>query len=550
MSVARAQRVLLERLGSAETVLLSLHLALAEVPAWADGVDAEGRAVLLVGAQALRALPEGASAAEAVLDVLHEGAVPVGVHAVAYAERASAAVAEILDGPGDEVLVWGSRASGKTQLAAGAVLALAELHLRAGFPGPLRVLSVHASLVDASAKTGRSLEEPMWGGLWALRDDRRVAVASLGGREVALLDFVGAQDVTTKERLRASCHVVHGEELVGTLDEAGGIDERSIELAETSMLRLEGRRRVVVLTTNPGSREHWVYQRFLAEDRDPRRVAVHVPSRDRLSEAGVAAQAAPFRDSADLRARLVEETWTDLKLGPEVAVGYTPAKHVAAAPLWLVPRAPVWLGWDTAPGSHVHAGVICQRNGPTIRVFAAFASGNTGLRQFIDERVVPWFTARARWALGAANAREWLTHVLDPAAETAEGGDADQHAERRIRESIGGRVQYGAAHWQPRLGPLLAVLREGSDVTLQIDPGPECDLIRRALAGQWHYDLTRGGMVERDAPAKNERLFADVGDALCYVLGAMQPSRPLRLRNQKPAPSKIHFDPFTVGRPR
>jgi hypothetical protein len=64
-----------------------------------------------------------------------------------------------------------------------------------------------------------------------------------------------------------------------------------------------------------------------------------------------------------------------------------------------------------------------------------------------------------------------------------------------------------------------------SEVVLKFDPGPTCDLGRRACAGMWHYDMSRGGSVERDAPAKNERIFADVGDALCYAIGEMQPAR-------------------------
>jgi hypothetical protein len=525
VSTARAQRLVLERLGTAETVLVSLHLALPAMPAWADGVDREGRAVLLVGGATLRALPEGESALGAVLEGLRAGDLPAGVHGVAFQPRASEALAEILDGEAAEICVWGSRASGKTMLAAASFLGLAELHLRAGFAAPLRVAWLHGSLVDASAKTGRSLEEPLWDGLWQLRDDRRVAVASLGGREMVLADLVGVHDPTTKERLRVSVHAIGAEEVVGTLDEAGGIPEREYAVALTSTLRLEGRRRVAVLTTNPGSREHWAYARFLAQDHERSRVAVHVPSRDRLNAEQISAQAAPFRDAADLRARLVEETWTDLKLGPEVAVGYTPSRHVAAAPQWLVPHAPLWIGWDTSPGSHVHAAVICQRNGPQIRVFAALAMSNCGLKQLIDQQVLPWLVQHAKWVLGKDNAREYLTHVLDPAAAPHEGGDADQNAERRIRESLGGRIRFGVQHWQPRIGPLLAVLSDNSDVTLKIDPGPACDLLRRALAGLWHYDMTRGGTVERDAPAKNERIFADVGEALCYVLGEMRPSR-------------------------
>lgn len=188
--------------------------------------------------------------------------------------------------------------------------------------------------------------------------------------------------------------------------------------------------------------------------------------------------------------------------------------------------------------------MICQRNGPQIRVFASLVANNTGLKQFVETRVQPWLVSRARWILGGDNAREWLIHVLDPAATPQEGGDYDQDAERRLRATLGGRFRVGLSHWQPRIGPLLAVLGENSEVTLKIDPGPDCDVIRRALAGMWHYDLTRGGTVERDAPAKNERLFADCGDALFYAIGEMQPSKPPRPRYQKRAPTKSDWNVF------
>ena len=42
MSTAKAERIVLECLGASSTVLLSVHLALPEMPSWADGVDAEG----------------------------------------------------------------------------------------------------------------------------------------------------------------------------------------------------------------------------------------------------------------------------------------------------------------------------------------------------------------------------------------------------------------------------------------------------------------------------------------------------------------------------
>ena len=77
------------------------------------------------------------------------------------------------------------------------------------------------------------------------------------------------------------------------------------------------------------------------------------------------------------------------------------------------------------------------------------------------------------------------------------------------------------------------MLSDTSDVQLVIDPGPDCQMLVRALAGQGHYDVTRGGSVERDVPAKNERLFADLGDALCYAVGEMRPSQPMKAKKAR-----------------
>jgi hypothetical protein len=352
-----------------------------------------------------------------------------------------------------------------------------------------------------------------------------VAVARLGGREYIYCDFVGVHDVTTVERVRASVHATAAEELIATLDDQGGVDERALEIAITSMERLPGRRKVAISTTNPGSRESWPYKRYLADDHDPRRVACHIPSRDRLTDEQIEAQARPFRDSPDLRARLIEEQWTDLRLGPEVAVGYSPTRHLAPEPQWLVPHAPITIGWDTGPATHVHAAVVCQRNGPTIRIFGTFCVSNGTLKMLVDQMVLPFLLARAKWALGPTNAREYLVHAIDPSASAYEGL-GDLTAEQVIKRALGGgKFRPGAEHWAPRIAPLLAVLSDTSKVVLKFDPGPTCDLGRRALSGMWHYDVSRGGNVERDAPAKNERIFADVGDALCYALGEMQPAR-------------------------
>ena len=275
-------------------------------------------------------------------------------------------------------------------------------------------------------------------------------------------------------------------------------------------------------------------------------MACHIPSRDRLTNEQIEAQGRPFRETADLRARLIEEQWVDLKLGPEVCVGFRHSKHVAAHPLELVIGTTVYHGLDTAPGSHVHASVLAQRNGPQIGVFAGLVSANAGLKQHLESLVLPWLLRRCRWLLGRDNAREWLRHVVDPAALTEEGGDYDMSAERRLRETFGGVVRAGQAHWMPRISPLLAVLSDTSGVHLVIDPGPDCATLVRACAGQWHYDMTRNGVVERDAPARNERLFADLGDALCYAVGEMRPSRP-HGRGDRNRTTKTAFNPYAYS---
>jgi hypothetical protein len=130
VTTAKAQRLLLDRLASGSTMLLSEHLATGPQP-WTDGVDADGRAVLLVGRHLL------GDSAEA---------------------QAASALATVAAGAGvEEALLDGERNTGKTQVTAGTLAALAELHARAGYPLPLIVLWLHSSLVNAKAKTVPSL---------------------------------------------------------------------------------------------------------------------------------------------------------------------------------------------------------------------------------------------------------------------------------------------------------------------------------------------------------------------------------------------------------
>ncbi len=505
MSIARAQRHVLEALSAGDTVLLSLHLDVPSRPAWADGVDQHGRSVLLVGGHALRSTPEGPSALAAVLAALGEGFVPEGVHVVTYAPRASAAIAEILDGTADEFLLDGPRESGKTQAVPGALAVLAEQHVRAGFPLPLRAMWIHDTLASAAMKTGRSLEEPLWGGCWRLSQDRTVATLAVGGLDYVTADFVGALDDVASERLRAGCHVVCAEELVPSLGDSGGIPERRYELALTSR-RLPTRRRVALSTTNPGSPETWPYQRWIEGGGRPQCRRVQIPGTDRLTPERIAELRASFRDSPDLERRLALGEWVGAKTGELVSEGlYDPAVHVAPSPLKPSPDHILGLGWD---GGHSPSCVIGQLINGQVRVYASLNDLHVGVLELIEDQVVPWLIVHAPWARQRSAA---LVHCIDPSMATAGQDTIRQSAERVIRETLGGRAIKGAVQWPPRREAILRVLRRGHEqgrIPLAISPTPETRLLREALGVT--VDL-RAATGRAGGPEQAEKTVEPVG---------------------------------------
>jgi hypothetical protein len=516
VSLARAQRLVLERLGSGSTVLLSVHLAVPSAPSWCDGRDAAGRAVLLVGRAQLGPSEEAQAAVTAVLAALSSGHVPEGVHAVAYAPKASRFIAEIVAGQSLEVLGDGPRGSGKTQAVPAALAGLAELRARAGEVGPLRVLWLHDTLVSASAKTARSLEAPLWAGLWQVRDDRRVAALTIAGTDLVLGDFVGVQDASGQERSRAEAHVIAVEEVVPSLDESGGVPERAYELALTSA-RLPSRRRVALLTTNPGDTETWPYKRFIEGGGRAGCVRVPIPGEDRLSPEEMAAQRAAFRDSPDLEARLGRGEWVPLQLGALVGEGYDAQIHVAAQRMAPSPDLVLGIGWD---GGHSPSAVVGQLAGGQVRVYASLNLLGQGVQECIEDVVRPWLLVHAPWAVDDPRS---LAHVIDPSMKTGSEATITQSSEKMIRRLLGGRVIPAATNaWPHRREAVLRLLRpahEAGRVPLAINPTEDTRCLRQALGGRWYYRQTPDGRVDRSGPKKPNSPWADVGDAFAYLAG-------------------------------
>jgi len=552
MSTARATKLLLDRLGAGATVLLSLHLRLLEVPAWCDGADAEGRAVLLVGKHQLGESDEAQGAVGAVLDAFRQGHVPEGVVSIAFGPMASAAFAEIVAGTSEQVLCDGPRASGKTQMIPGALAALAELHVREGFTLPLRVSWLHVSLLDASIKTGASLEEPHWSGLWTLHDDRRRAILTLAGTQCVLADFVGTRDESAAERLRASAHVIAAEELIPTLDEGGGIDERRFDTARSSLLRLPARRRVAIATTNPGAPDTWPYRRWIEGGGQPGCVRCPIPASDRLNEAEILALRQTFRDSPDLEQRLALGEWVGLKLGEVVAEGFDPAVHVAPDRLEPSPDHLLAIGWD---GGHSPSAVPGQLIGGQVRIYAALNDLKVGVLELIETQVIPWLIQHAPWTR-QSRAASTLVHVIDPNMATPGQASIHESAERVIRDMLGGRIVKGPVGWSPRREAVLRVLaprHEQGRVPLLIAPGPETRLLVGAFTGRWFYSHTPDGRVDRSRPKKPNSPWADIGDAAAYLLnwllgGELKEARPRSPEDQYAKTTFDRLGPFRGDR--
>jgi hypothetical protein len=90
--------------------------------------------------------------------------------------------------------------------------------------------------------------------------------------------------------------VTFAEEVIPSLDESGGVDERTFDLAKNSA-RLPTRRRIAVAVTNPGDPMTWPYKRFIEGGGREGCVRCCVPPSDRLSPAEVQKQIQDFAAS-------------------------------------------------------------------------------------------------------------------------------------------------------------------------------------------------------------------------------------------------------------
>lgn len=516
---ARVEKVLVDRVGAMTgTLLCAVILDLPYRLGIADGVDDEGRSIVLVGKAQMGDSAAVEELCAFVLEQLSAGQCPAQVHPVLFAPKASLVIADAVEGPVEEVLAHGPRKTGKTHTLAGAALINAEMHLRAGFPAPFKVAWLHDSLMSAGGKTGQSLELPLWGGLWTMKSDRTLAWFSVAGKDMIRGEFVGCKDDSSAERLRQEVHMVLGEELVASLTDGTGITEDQYRLARSSA-RLETRRKSAVCATNPGAPDSWpaAYFGVLGARVPKTRKAIQVPSDDRLTEQEKADALSTFAGSPTLQARLALGEWVMVEQGHQVAEGFDERYHVTPHAIAAHPGFLLGIGWD---GGHSPSAVIGQLQHGQAQIYCVKNKIGVGVLELIEQEVLPWLLTYAPWAVQNSGAQ--LVHIIDPNMATPGQATISESAEKMILAKLGGRMVRGAVRWPPRREAVLKALaprQVGGRAPLLIAKSHETELLVHALNGRWYYPKKDDGQVDRTGPKKPNSPWADVGDACAYLLG-------------------------------
>ncbi len=474
--------------------------------------------------------------------VIHGGTPTARPHTLTIdlSPTAAAFVATMATGQASEGILFGPRGERKTGGAHTCMLVHADLHRQAGFPLPVKWVGVTDTFQSHRIKTVRSLEDPRWRGIWTLHADDHLAIATIGGTELVHLDLFGIEDVGAMDRLRMEMHGLWIEEPAPStvLVQSSGVSEDAMMLGMTS-LRLPSHCHPTILTSNYPDEDHWTWQRYLVR-RHPGTRAFRIPPGECASPAQRAEWARALEGRPDLVKRLLSGEPGAVALGPEVAVGYSADFHVAKMALDVIPSEPLWMAHDAG---HWPTTVIGQRIRDTVRIYAGLVTEKAGTRQHLDDTILPWLAMHAPWLL---HRRGHIYHVYDPSMDTGDQADTEQSPMKRIRETLGGSVQPGAVTWPARRDPMLAVfnMAHAGRAVLQIDPGPATELLRKALGGRWYYKKTAQGEIVKDLPHKPNHPWEDLGDAFCYLIGGIAPSRvPVDLSKIE-TQAEIRFDLF------
>lgn len=417
-----------------------------------------------------------------------------------------------------EIACFGTRGDGKTQGALGAMVAHAQKHIEAGFKTPIKWIGVTDTFASHKNKTIESLNNPLWQGLWQIHDGGHLAVFGPSTKELVHLHLFGIEDQGALDRVRTETVGVWFEEPApaAVLVQSSGVNLSAWQMAITSQ-RIESHHHPAILTLNYPDEDHWTWDRFITSPR-PNTAYYRIPPGERASASARQEWAEALKDRPDLMRRLLEGKPGVVMLGQQVALGFDEDKHVSRKPLKPFKGEPLFIGQD---GGHTPATVIGQLWQGRIFVYYASCIDRGGMRQQYERNVIPWLTVNAPWAIKNDS---MIRGVYDPAMPDDES-DSDRNPADVCGELVGGIWEPGPVAWESRKGALITALNKHSEPAtpaLCIDGGAAKQLVQ-ALSGRWYYPENRLGGVSKDAPAKPNHPWEDLGDSMCYFLCGVMP---------------------------
>lgn len=418
----------------------------------------------------------------------------------------------------------------------------AQMHKQAGFALPCKWIGVTDTFASHKNKTVESLNNPLWQGLWTLRDGGHVAVFGRAGCELVHLHLFGIEDQGAMDRVRTETVGVWFEEPAPTslLVQSSGVSLDSWVMAITSQ-RIPSHHHPAIMTLNYPDEDHWVWNRFITNPHE-NSAYYRVPPGERASASQRAEWMKALEGRPDLQRRLLEGKPGTVMLGQQVAVGFDEDKHVATERLKPVRGEPIFIGQD---GGHTPCTIIGQAWRGRIFVYAALAIDRGGMRQQYERNVMPWLAQHAPWAI---RNNDMIRGVYDPASPDDES-DSDRNPVDVCSEFLGGYWEPGPVTWEARKNALITSLNKHvgpGELALSLDPVDAQPLIK-ALSGRWYYPQNRLGGVSKDAPYKPNHPWEDLGDSFCYFVCGVMPEVN-RIRRPDQGQVQTAFNPLATVR--
>jgi hypothetical protein len=411
-------------------------------------------------------------------------------------------------GRAKEIAAFGARGDGKTIGALTAMVTHANEHARQGFELPTRWLGVRDSFTNHKLSTIETLKKSLWQGAWKGTDQDHTwfFVAGDPPQILVRLDLIGVDIQEHKDKLKIECHGIWFEEAApSSYLGSAGIDEDSWLTALTSA-RLPSHANPCVVTTNYPDVDHWTWQRWMIE-RAEGTLAFRIPTGERASPENRAQWSKALKGRPDLEKRLLLGQPGTSLLGEPVAQGFDLDRNVSETR--LVPRYgdSIALGFDfgLCPSC-----VIGANAGHEIHVYASLYQEGAGIRQLLEDQVLPWLGRHAPWVL--AHPLQCALIGYDPTGNARAQTDARYSPSTVIQSLLDGWMEPGPITWPERKEVLLTGIQR-----LKLDP-EHAQPLARAMSGRWYYPQTPRGDYRSLQPKKPNPPWADLGDAAIYCL--------------------------------